>query len=317
MSLQFNQEKAKRTIRQALDRMKTEADPHLLNEYRALFKKEVSLFRRSWAAAYLLMLCDQGGTGAAGTGKFDRGRSRRPGDSGRTPDRSDRPGRPAERTFRNRPDEGENRAERGPYPLADEDSRRLFFSIGRNRRVFPREILGFITSRTDIPREDIGAIRILDNYSFVQVRDTAADTIIEALNGQPFRGRTLTVSYARARREDGGGFDTGAENEERTVFETAAEGRHEPEDRAREEAAENRDDGFPADNGGGADSGFPADDNGSVDGGFPADDNGGADDGFPEDDGGGADEDAFTDEDAAEKAGLSEQGENQPDKEEV
>jgi RNA recognition motif-containing protein len=42
----------------------------------------------------------------------------------------------------------------------------------------------------------------LDNYSFIQVRTTVADTIIEALNGKSFRGRTLAVNYARNRKED-------------------------------------------------------------------------------------------------------------------
>jgi hypothetical protein len=56
-------------------------------------------------------------------------------------------------------------------------------------------------SKTSAAREDIGAIRILDNYSFVQVRTEAADKIIAALNGQVFRGRTLTVDHARARSD--------------------------------------------------------------------------------------------------------------------
>jgi hypothetical protein len=87
--------------------------------------------------------------------------------------------------------------------LAEEESRRLFISIGRNRRLFPREILGLIITKAQVNREDIGAIRILDSYSFVQVRDTAADAIISALNGAMFRGRTLVVNYARSRREEG------------------------------------------------------------------------------------------------------------------
>jgi hypothetical protein len=184
-----------------LDTVKTEADPHLLNEYRSLFKKGVPLFRRSWVAAYLLMLCDRGEPG-----RFEKNRSRPSGKVGRNQDRQDRaPERPERK-----PRSGEG-GQRGPYPLADEDSRRLFFSIGRNRRVFAREILGIINAKTAIPKEDIGAIRILDNYSFVQVRDTVADRIIEALNGQPFRGKVLTVSYARARDEDS--YDTGEDRE--------------------------------------------------------------------------------------------------------
>jgi hypothetical protein len=88
------------------------------------------------------------------------------------------------------------------YPLSSEESKWLFFSAGRSRRVFPREILGLINTKTAIPREDIGAIRILDNYSFVQVRDTIAEKIIEALNGLNFRGRPLTVNYAKSRKNE-------------------------------------------------------------------------------------------------------------------
>jgi hypothetical protein len=206
MPSQFmNREKTKQNIRRLLDRMKTEADPHLLNGYRSIFKQEVSLFRRSWTAAYLLMLYEQGELGPAG--RFDKNRPRKAGDSGRTPDK---PGRSSGRKPRTRSDEG-GQAGKAPYPLADEDSRRLFISIGRNRRVFPREILGLINAKTGIPREDIGAIRILDNFSFIQVRDTVADTIIEALNGQSFRGRVLTVSYARARKEGAEDIDGDAE----------------------------------------------------------------------------------------------------------
>jgi hypothetical protein len=86
--------------------------------------------------------------------------------------------------------------------LPEEESARLFINIGRNRRVFPREILGLIGAKTSVPREDIGTISILNNYSFIQVRSSAAPEILEALNGASFRGRTLTVNYARARKED-------------------------------------------------------------------------------------------------------------------
>jgi hypothetical protein len=182
MPSQFDKEKTKRNIALIVEQIKNEADPVLLNEYRSLFKKEVSLFHRSYTAAYLLMLYDQGRLRGQG-GNF-RNRS--------AAGRGERPGRAAE----------EPRAER-QYPLADEESRRLFISIGRNRRVFPREILGLISSATAVAREDIGAIRILDNYSFVQVRNTVADAIIEALNGKSFRGRILSVNYAHSRRDEG------------------------------------------------------------------------------------------------------------------
>ena len=182
MPSQFNREKAKKNAAHILERIRDDANLELLNEYRRLFKKEIPFFRRSWASAYLLMLFDQKFP-ARGEGRF-----RGAGGEGRLPAGGgvSSPGREAEPRR---------------YPLPEAESKRLFISVGRNRRVFPREILGLINSKTAIPKEDIGSIRILDNYSFVQVRDTVADNIIEALDGISFRGRILSVNYAKSRRD--------------------------------------------------------------------------------------------------------------------
>jgi len=174
MTQSFNKEKTKKIISLVLEKIKTEADLQELSEYQSLLKKETSIFNRSKVAAYLLMLCDQGKT-------------LRVTDYRRPP--APRPGRK------------EDRSEAQRYPLSDKESTRLFFSVGRSRRVFPREILGLINSKTAIPREDVGAIRILDNYSFVQVRESVAEKIIEALNGINFRGRPLTVNYAKSNKD--------------------------------------------------------------------------------------------------------------------
>jgi hypothetical protein len=207
MPSQFDKEKTRKKIGLMLEKIKTEVDPHLLNEYRSLFKKEVSFFRRSWVAAYLLMLSEQGNVGRFDknrpAGNFNRdsgGSSRSRSPEGRQSASSSGNSRPE--YSRTEPRTDSSRTEVPRKPLPEEESRRLFISIGRNRRVFPREILGLITTKTAVSRDDIGAIRILDNYSFVQVRDSVADTIIEALNGKPFRGRTLSVNYARVRKDD-------------------------------------------------------------------------------------------------------------------
>jgi len=172
----FDKEKTKKIISLVLEQIKTEVDIQTLYEYQKLFKKEISLFDRSKAAAYLLMLCD-------------RGKTLRPADYKK------------QRPVSSRTDENP-RSDTRRYPLADEESTRLFFSAGRSRRVSPREILGIINTKTAIPKEDIGVIRILDNYSFVQVRDSAAEKIIQALNGVNFRGRPLTVNYAKSNKDE-------------------------------------------------------------------------------------------------------------------
>jgi len=175
--MKLDREKASKNLKIILEKLNTDVDPELLSEYRKLFKKEVSLFRRSWAAAWLLMYYDKK--------EF-----------------------PNIKTITEKKPVKKENTEPPPADaepnLSEEESKNLFFSIGKNRHLFPREVIMFICSKTSVPREDIGSIRILDNYSFVQVRDTRADEIIEALNGLKFRGRTLTVNYAKPKNAENG-----------------------------------------------------------------------------------------------------------------
>ncbi|MDR2073156.1 MAG: DbpA RNA binding domain-containing protein [Spirochaetaceae bacterium] len=181
----MNEEAIRTRIHRLLEEIHTEADPVLLNRCRSIFRREVSFFHRSYMAAYLLLLAEEG-PGA----KFrSRGAA---GKDERSPGRGGRKGI----------DTSKERSAETPRFLGEEDSVRLFISIGRSRKVFPREILSLIGAKTQVSRNDIGAIRILDNYSFCQVRTAQADAIIQALNGQVFRGKTLTVNYARNRREE-------------------------------------------------------------------------------------------------------------------
>ena len=52
-----------------------------------------------------------------------------------------------------------------------------------------------------LERDRIGDIRVLANYSFVQLFTEDADKAINALNGYDYRGRKLAVSFSR-KRED-------------------------------------------------------------------------------------------------------------------
>lgn len=171
----------KARIAEILEKIKTEADPVALNEYRALIRKQVPFFMRTYVAAYLLMQAEQGAGKKRGQ---DHSRRREHGGDREQERRQERP-----------------KAETPRRELPEDEAARLFMSIGRNRRVFPREILGLIMSESSVAKEDVGSIRILDNYSFVQVRKESADEIISALDGKQFRGRTLAVNYARSRRE--------------------------------------------------------------------------------------------------------------------
>ena len=185
----MDKEKAKRNLEAILEKIQTETDITQLHEYHKLYKKEISLFKRSGTAAWLFMYYDQRETPSV---KNSSAKSAVSGGASRVKPSS----KPQEnQNFR----QAKNASDKPPLEinLSEEESKRLFISIGKNRRLFPREVITLIMSKTTTPREDIGMIRILDNYSFVQVRDTKADEIIEKLTGVKFRGRTLTVNYAK------------------------------------------------------------------------------------------------------------------------
>jgi len=175
----FDKEKAKQNIEGILEKINSEIDITQLHEYNKLFKKEVSLFKRSWAAAWLFMYYDKRET---------------PNQKSTNTPRLVNNQRAAERQ-----DDSETRKpfSAAEVTLPEEESKMLFISIGKNRRLFPREVITLIMTKCSVPREDIGIIKILDNYSFVQVRDVKADEIIATLTGHKFRGRTLTVNYAK------------------------------------------------------------------------------------------------------------------------
>ena len=192
----LNEEQITAFLKEAVETVKTEEDPDVLNAYRKIFRKNVPFTLRSYIAAYLIKEFE----GSA----FPRSRpySRRP--NPRFGDRSrgyfsDRP--PVERPM-----------------LEPSESVSIFMSIGRSRRVFPRDIITLLIQNADISRERIGDIRILDNYSFVQVMNEDADKIIEKLNDFPYRGKNLSVSYSR--KPEAEGIIT------ETVIETTGDGAH-------------------------------------------------------------------------------------------
>ena len=82
----------------------------------------------------------------------------------------------------------------------DEDkdgSSTLFVSIGKTRKVFPRDLSRLFSETLKLPTALNGSIKVLDNYSFIEVPDSEAERAIELLNNSEYRGRKITVNYAR------------------------------------------------------------------------------------------------------------------------
>ncbi len=78
----------------------------------------------------------------------------------------------------------------------------LFVGIGRNRKVFPKDLIYLFINTGKVSREQIGDIKILDNYSFLTISKSAAEGAIDKLDGIDYRGRRLAVNFAKKRTEN-------------------------------------------------------------------------------------------------------------------
>jgi hypothetical protein len=78
----------------------------------------------------------------------------------------------------------------------------LFVSIGRNRKVYPKDLIHLFANTGKVDRNLIGDIKILDNYSFITINRKASETAIDNLDGIDYRGRKLTVNFAKKKSAD-------------------------------------------------------------------------------------------------------------------
>lgn len=200
-SNEIDEEQIVAFLENALRRVETESDPDTLNKLKKLYKKTIPFSRRMYVAAFLTK-------NAAGHGRFNKGNDRHfdRNDRDNRFNRNDRNGRnerPA-RDFSDRSQERTERPSHEPLPRVQIDpalATTIFIGIGRNRRVFPRDLVGLLVSVAGLDRERIGEIRVLANYSFIQLFTEDCEKAISALNGYDYRGRKLSVSYSRQKGE--------------------------------------------------------------------------------------------------------------------
>jgi ATP-dependent RNA helicase DeaD len=74
---------------------------------------------------------------------------------------------------------------------------RLFFSLGREAGVTPRDMVGAIANESGINSRDIGAIDIADRFTLVDIADDATDHVIEVMQDCRIKGRKVMVRRER------------------------------------------------------------------------------------------------------------------------
>lgn len=76
------------------------------------------------------------------------------------------------------------------------DYKRLFLNVGRLDKINPRKLVDFFNENAKVKREDVGDIDVLEKFSFVNVTEAAAESIMKHCTGKKFAGRKLNVEIS-------------------------------------------------------------------------------------------------------------------------
>jgi ATP-dependent RNA helicase DeaD len=74
---------------------------------------------------------------------------------------------------------------------------KVFFGIGRDAGVAPRDLVGAIANEAGINGKDLGLIDLTDRFALVEVPQDMADYIVETMQGARIKGRKVNVRADR------------------------------------------------------------------------------------------------------------------------
>lgn len=190
---EINENQVADFLQNATDKVKTTENVDMLTDLAKLFKQNVPLTLRKYVIAYMLKDALKH-YHSYGNNRYDR---------------NDRNAKNRKEFKQQRVEKNvtvdENTEERVHHErvtIPEDQATSIFISIGKNRRVYPRDLVGILIAIAGLDRDRIGDIKVLANYSFVQLYTADAPTAIEKLNGYEYRGRKLAVSYSRQKSDE-------------------------------------------------------------------------------------------------------------------
>ena len=77
---------------------------------------------------------------------------------------------------------------------------RLFLNIGKAQKVTPGDILGAVAGESNIPGKVAGSIDMYDGYTFVEVPNEYADTVIQSMKNARIKGKGVHAERANGRK---------------------------------------------------------------------------------------------------------------------
>ena len=92
------------------------------------------------------------------------------------------------------------------FDMYEDDNRmvRLFINVGKKDKIKPANILGAIAGESGMPGKLVGAIDMLDNYTFVEVPAKHADKVLKAMSNAKIKGRSINIEKAQGGRKKKG-----------------------------------------------------------------------------------------------------------------
>ena len=94
----------------------------------------------------------------------------------------------------------ESRPSREPRESRDEGPMMVLrISVGKDESVRPADLVGAIAGEAKIPSGVIGAIKVHDDYSLVEIPAELAERVVTALKRTQIRGHRVTVQSKPAR----------------------------------------------------------------------------------------------------------------------
>ena len=94
------------------------------------------------------------------------------------------------------------RQERRPVQKPAVDNATAFYiNVGKLSKGSAKDLSDFICEKTGLVPEDIVSIAYKQNYSFVYISNDKKEGIIEAINGQTYKGRKVKMNYSKEKDE--------------------------------------------------------------------------------------------------------------------
>ncbi len=153
-------------IRELVEEMKLYNNPQELEDMKKIMKKNVPFMMRGYLMAYLYVTRNGGA--------------------------KPRPARA----------QGTDKPERkSQQKQAPENATSFYINVGKISKGSAHDLVDFICEKTGLSSEDILSVAYKQNYSFVYIRNDKAEGVIEAVNGQSYKGRKVKMNYSKEKDE--------------------------------------------------------------------------------------------------------------------